>query len=398
MEQAIDDLIEALRRQLGEDLLSVYLYGSRTQPYFQPGYSDINLLVCVADAADIYALRPALLPVWAQHCDVLRRRPAVACTGAVARHLRFAPLLGRHFAEDAQLLWGADSLPEPEQEPDPAAWCAYLARESLLGSIALAPELIDPSLLAPAYRRLHRVARILASAPFDGEPPAPVLFAHIQTQLRKLAGALSGDDEPLALEDATAPNLEGIYGETDRMIVLLPPLSFSLLRSLDWQAIAERLAARYNLLEATTADQLLLIQYHETAADFALGRYRHVWGEAPLDGLKLPLRAVLETAGRVPSRLLVEEIGGDYLTAADDEALHILVHDYQNRLLNVRLQHELLHRAHGLAAASPPEPLPSRDAPLEERIRALSEHFDWWAAYYADQLEKAETTTYIGAL
>jgi hypothetical protein len=398
MEQAIEGVIEAFRQQLGEDLVGVYLYGSKTQPYFQSGYSDINLLVVVSDDVDIFALRRAFFPVWRQHHDALGRPPAVARSSVVSRHLSLVPLLGQHFAEDARRLRGADDLPRPEHDPAPAAWFAYLARESLLGSIALAPGLLDQSLVAPAYRRLHRVARILAGAPFDGEPPAPVLFAHIQMQLRKLASTMSGDPEPDYIDDPKAPNLEGIYAETDRMVVLLPPLSESLLRSLDWPAIARRLATRHNLLQATTARQIVLIQHHETAVDFVLGRYRHVWGEAPLDSLTLPLRSVLETAGRVPSRLIVEGIGGDYLTAADEEALHILVHDYQNRLLNIRLQHELLHRAHGLEAASPPDPLPPRDATLAERVRGLSDHLDWWAAYYAAQLEKVETTEYVAAL
>jgi hypothetical protein len=398
MEQAIEGVVEALQQHLGADLVGVYLYGSKTQPYFQPGHSDINLLVVVADSADIWSLRPAFLPVWAHYRDALQRPPAVARSGAVARHLQLSPLLGQHIAEDARRLCGAADLPRPEHAPAPAAWFAYLAREALLGSIALAPSLLDSSLVIPAYRRLHRVARILAGVPFEGEPPAPVLFALIQTRLRKLASAISGDPEPVYIDDPQAPNLEAIYAETDRMVVVLPPLSESLLRSLDWQAIARRLAARHNLLQATTARQLVLIQHHETAVDFVLGRYRHVWGATPLDGLTLPLRAVLETAGRVPSRLLVEGIAGDYLTAPGEEALHTLVHDYQNRLLNIRLQHELLHRAHGLEVGSPPQPLPPRDAPLQSRIRALGDHLDWWAGFYAARLEKVETSEYVAAL
>jgi hypothetical protein len=101
------------------------------------------------------------------------------------------------------------------------------------------------------------------------------------------------------------------------------------------------------------------------------------------------MRAVLQTAGRTPSRLLVEQISGDYLTAASDEALHMIVHDYQNRLLNLRLQHELLHRLHGLEAAEPPTPLPSRAAPFAERVAAVMEHLDWWAGHYAALFEQA---------
>lgn len=397
MERAIDSVVETLQQQLGDDLVCIYLYGSSEKPYFQPGHSDINLLVVVADEVDLYQLRPVFLPVWQEHATTLRRPPVVAHESSVARHLQLVPLLGWHLAQQGRCLWGHGCLSQPATAPPPAAWFSYLARESLLGSVALAPALLDSSLVEVAYQRLHRVARILTGAPLDGEPPAPVLFAQIQVQLQRLASEMSGD-EILSIDNPLAPNLEGIYAETDRIVVLLPPLSENLLRLLDWAAIAGRLANQHNVLQATTARQLVLIQYHETAVDFVLGRYRHVWGRAPLAGLTLPMHAVLQTAGRIPSRLLVEGIGGDYLAAPDDDTLHVLIHDYQNRLLNIRLQHELLHRAHGLEPATPPDPLPPRTAPLVERLAALSAHLDWWAAYYVTQLDKADTTEHVAAL
>jgi hypothetical protein len=397
MERAIDSVVEAFQQQLGNDLVCIYLYGSREQPYFQPGYSDTNLLVVVADEVDLTELRPVFRPVWQEHATTLRRPPVVAHETSVARHLQLVPLLGWHLAQHGTWVAGNGSLLLTATAPPPAAWFSYLARESLLGSVALAPTLLDRSLVEVAYQRLHRVARILAGAPFDGEPPAPVLFAYIQLRLQRLASEMSGD-EILFVDNPEAPNLEGIYAETDRIVVLLPALSENLLRSLDWAAIAERLLSQHNVLQATTARQLVLIQYHETAVDFVLGRYRHIWGRAPLAGLTLPMHAVLQTAGRIPSRLLVEGIGGDYLAAPDDDTLHVLIHDYQNRLLNIRLQHELLHRAHGLEPATPPDPLPPRTVPPIERVAALSTHLDWWAAYYAAQLDKADTTEHVAAL
>lgn len=397
MERAINAVVRSLSDQLADELVSIYLYGSVEQPYYQEGLSDVNLLVIIGDRADMDALRAAFLPVWRQHEPVLRRPPAIARYSATTRHLRLFPLLGWHLAQQGRCLWGEDTLPFPGQAPPLAAWLAYLAHEALLGSAALAPNLLDETLAKAAYWRLHRVARILAGAPLDGEPPAAVLFAQIQVGLRRITSTVTGEDEPAPVDDALAPNLEGIYGETDRMVVLLPPLSEQLLQSLDWQAIAGRLAAHHRVLQATTAQQLILIQQYETAVDFVLGRYQHVWGRAPLSGLALPMRGVLKAAARTSSRLLVEGIGGDYVTAGDGDALHRLIHDYQNMLLNIGLQHELLHRAHGLPAAEPVATLPPRTAPSPERLRGLADQLDWWAAYYARELETA-TAGYVAAV
>ncbi|MDT8307689.1 MAG: hypothetical protein RRC07_17275, partial [Anaerolineae bacterium] len=63
MERAINAVTRSLYDQLGEELVSIHLYGSVEQPYFQEAVSDVNLLVVVADTADMDALRAAFLPV-----------------------------------------------------------------------------------------------------------------------------------------------------------------------------------------------------------------------------------------------------------------------------------------------------------------------------------------------
>jgi hypothetical protein len=397
MERAIEAVVHTLQEQLGDDLACIYLYGSVEQPYFQVGQSDANILAVVSDGVDFRDLREAFLPVWAEFREVLGRPPAVAGVSAVNRHLQVCPLFAWHLAEEGRRLWGDNTLVLPKHEPPPELWLAYLAYEALAGSPALAPGVLEPALADEAYQRLHRTARLIGKAPLDGEPPAAELFAQIQLGLRELTWTVMGEKPPETIDDPLAPNLEGIYSQTDRMVVLLPPLAEELLLALDWEAIAERLAARYNVLQATTSQQLILIQQYESAVDFVLGRYHHVWGRDPLAGLMLPLQAVLQNAAKAPSRLLVEDIGGDFICAASDEALHVLIHDYQNRLLNIGLQHELLHRAHGFAAAEPDEPLPPRTAPFVERIEALADRLDWWAGYYTRELQTA-ATDYVAAI
>lgn len=398
MDRAIDCVVETLRREVGEAQGRLYLYGSRGQPAFQPGHSNVNLLAVVADGFDILALRPAFLALWAEHGESLRRAPAVAHASAVVRHMELAPVFGLMLLEEGRCLWGELPVQWPAVEAPPLARLAYLAQEAMRGSAALAPQLLTSAEAETAYLRLHRVARHLEESAFSGRPPASTLFARIQIQLRQRISEALGETEPHLITSPDAPNLQGVYTETDRVVVLLPPLSEPLLMALDWEAIAERLAAQHTVIEATTARQLVLIQEHETALAFVLGRFHHLWGIDPLADLRVPLRTVLQTAGRAPSQLLVERIGGDYLTAAGDEALHMIVHDYQNRLLNLRLQHELLHRLHGMDAAEPPEPLPPRTAPFVERVTGVMQHLDWWAGHYAALSRQAPEKERVSAV
>ncbi len=382
MERAVEGIVDLLRREVGEEHCCLYLYGSRGQPTYQPGHSDTNLLAIMSEEVDLLALRAAFLPLWAEHGEALRRPPAFAHAAAVARHRQLAPVLAEKLDDEGRRLWGALPLDWPPHGASPLARTAHLAHEALLGSAALAPQLLADAEAEAAYRRLHRLARQLTGSALRGMPPASILFARVHCLLRRQLSAALGQDEPQEIARASAPNLEGVYTETNRLIVLLPPLSEALLMELDWAAIAGRLTSLHTILQATTGQQLALIQEYETALGFALGRHQHQWGSAPLDGLTAPLRAVLQEAGRTSSQLLVEELAGDYLTTTDDEALHRVVHDYQNRLLNLRLQHELLHRLHGLAAVAPPYPLPGRGAPVAERVAAIMAHLDWWAAHY----------------
>lgn len=396
MDRAIEGVVEFLRREVGEERCCLYLYGSREQPTFQPDYSDVNLLMVIADDVELLALRAAFLPVWAEHGATLRRPPALAHASAVARHLRLTPVLNQTLHEEGRCLWGDLPLDWPPADASPLARLAHLAHEAMRGSAALAPQLLTDA--EAAYRRLHRLARRLTGSAFSGLPPAAMLFARVQILLRERISAALGLGEPNMITDPAAPNLQGVYTATDRVVVLLPPLSEALLIDLDWTAIAERLAVQHNAIEATTAQQLVLIQEHETPHAFALGRFHHLWGIAPLEDLRVTLRAVLQAAARTPSQLLVEGIGGDYVTTAGDDALHMIVHDYQNRLLNMRLQHELLHRLHGLEPAEPPDPLPPRGAPFAERVAGIMAHLDWWTAHYTALSEQTPDGVRVAAL
>ncbi len=65
-----------------------------------------------------------------------------------------------------------------------------------------------------------------------------------------------------------------------------------------------------------------------------------------------------------------------------------LIHDFQNKLLNIQLEHELLVRFGIVQRFTPPEPLPEREAPNHQRIELIFKHFHWWTNFYTDQMLK----------
>lgn len=92
----------------------------------------------------------------------------------------------------------------------------------------------------------------------------------------------------------------------------------------------------------------------------------------------------------MPSHILVNALPHSFLTAANasDDTLHKLIHDFQNRMLNIQLENELLFRL-GLIPAKfvPPEPLPDREASAKQRLTAIFQHLEWWADFYQAALQ-----------
>lgn len=400
LEAAINDVHSALATVFGEELITLYRYGSVGTPDYQPEAPEVDLWAIVADEVDVHQLRAAFLPVWAEHGATLRRPPLLARRGAFQRHLHFFPIFADHLARHGVSLVGPDLLDLAPQPPAEGERVAYLAQEAMVASAALAPELLSPVQATKTRAHLHRLAQRLTGEAISETTPARELFTAVQLALRALIDGLPGEHLPASsqvVDSAEEPNLQAVYQETDHTLFILPILSTDLLQNIDWERLTERLLKRYSSLQATTARQLRLILQSEAALEFALGRYEYEWGLPVLADLQVSKRAVWRAAARLPSRLLVDDVPAAYLTARDDEALHKVVHDYQNRLLNMRLQHELLHRLHGFEAAAPPHPLPGQNVPLPARVEAILSHLDWWADYYRQQMEASEWSQRLSA-
>lgn len=386
--EAINHVQNILETTLGEELLTLYRYSGADRPAGSAGHSDEGLLAVVADGTDLHRLREAFRPVQEAEGGA-PRVPLIMRNRAFHRHLDYFPLFARQLADHGECLAGTEPERGEAEQADGCERAAYLAHQAMLASSVLVPELLAPGQAEADYASLQQVARRLTGKTFPENTPAAELFIQVQVALRKLLHALPGQaasPDDRAAVTRRGRNLQAIYNETDHTVCVLPELSTRRLRKIDWERLAERLQPYHTCLQVTTARQLRLIVQSEAALELALGRYEHEWGADPLDGVEVSTQAVWRNAGRLPSRLLVEDVPAAYLTAENDDAVHKVVHDYQNRLLNMGLQHELLHRFHGFEAAAPPNPLPGREEPVAARIDAILDQLDWWADYYYRQM------------
>ena len=87
--------------------------------------------------------------------------------------------------------------------------------------------------------------------------------------------------------------------------------------------------------------------------------------------------AALRTA-----QVLAFDLPAAYLVSAEEDAYRI-IHDFQNKLLNAQLQHELFYRLFDLPQVEPQPPLPDRDAAAPLRIAAIAGQLSWWSDFYA---------------
>lgn len=385
MNEAHEAILSACIRELGNDLHAAFRYGNTGDAYFDPAGSDDALLLVVGDAVDMEALREIIGPLWTMHGAGMGRPPLVATPSSLARHMRLFPLLAHHLAHAGERLTGKKLVAGGRvPEAHPAERAASLAMRAMEASAALAPELLPAARAEAAGARLRRLAVHLARG---DEDTTAQLFSQVQRGVQALIEALPGGR---AADDGTngSERVLAVYEETDKVVVVTPVLTADTVNEITWTEVDERLQEPGMSLQVTTAEQLRLALLLERPLDVALERYQQLHGRDVLRGMVVPTRAVWRQAARVPSSLLIDDVPGAYLTAGDDEARHRVVHDYQNRLLNLRLQHELLHRLHDFAPAAPPDPLPGRDAPVAARVSAILDHLRWWADHYVQEMQQ----------
>lgn len=383
MEHAVSATVKSLSRALGDQLEAIFLFGSIVENQYKPGGSDHTLLIVIQDGASIHALRESFLPVWVKYSNVLGRAPLVAPRSAFDRYIRIHPILAHHLAFDAEQLLGAPDLLDGLPPTDPRDIYARLAAEAVQASAALTPGLLDPEVARQRLSQLRSLARRVRGNPIDDKMPVIEQFAMIQQFLEQKIASLT-EQTPRA--NATTarliiPGVLATYRQAGSIIMVLEKLSPSQILNIEWKQLEKRLSGRCSGLCVTSEKQFRLSSERERPLDHKLQRCQHEWGTDLVSNMVISRKMMLRHASRVPAEIQIDLLPKAYLTQ-EGEDLHGLIHDFQNKILNVQLEHELLYRLQNVPRYTPPEPLPDRSAPSRQRIDAIHKHLGYWSEYY----------------
>ncbi|MCP5094581.1 MAG: nucleotidyltransferase domain-containing protein [Chloroflexi bacterium] len=391
MNNAIQTIVKQFKRKLGGQLEAIYLYGSYAQGFHQPDESDINLFIIVADGTNIHALRRTFLPIWEEYGGVLKRSPLIAHTSAFARHMKLNPLLAHHITREGKQLFGSpDTLDNVLPPLNPNEAYGYLVKEAMSASRILTSELLEPETAVSTQRKLRSIVRRNRRKPITHDETNTQLFARVQhflapiiaklPETQKWAGAI-----PSAATSPILPGLQSIYKETGKTVLVFAQLSPQQIIRTDWSRISETVD-KYTLgIEITNTVQMCLSASYERPLDVHFRKFEHVWGPDFIPALDLSPTQIFRQAARFPSHILVDSLP-DAVLSQDDDALHKIIHDFQNKLLNVQLEHELMVRFGMVDRFTPEEPLPGRDTPPRQRIEAIFKQLEWWSDFYAAQM------------
>jgi hypothetical protein len=392
---AIEAVLRAMQSELGDGLLAVYLYGSLSDGTYQAGQSNVNLAAIVQRQSALHTLRQALkAEAWPAYDHILKQTPVVATREAFARHLTLNPLLKAHFVRSGQLLYG--DIIDLDEKPslDQGELLANAAAQATYATAALAPSLLPAKEAQETLASLRSLARRLFGWPVDADESPAVLAGRVLGHLRRRIVAESLDD----WVDQATPNapplindLRAIYEAENHLILVMPDLEpVALARyiaSTDWPQVADRVTDQYRGLRVTTPSLLRLMVKYEDSANYLVQSYHHAWGADPIGNVEISLINALRGLARLPSTLEVSGLPHAYVTAEDAD-LSMLIHDFQNKLLNIQLRSELLCRTLDIPTSTPGRPLPERDAPATERIDGILNHLDWWAGHYASLIQQ----------
>jgi len=377
-------IIKHLEDGLGEALIALYLVGSGAAGHYMPGRSDLNLFLVLEDDTPLEQVQKLFHAQWSVWAKDLKTPPVVACKTAFLRHLQLKPALNMHIQQEAQLLSGQFIAPYPRY--DRLEVLATYCTAALNASPALGVNLPDGEKNQPAYNQLHRLARRLIHQPIPSEATPRQLFIIIQRELKAQLAQIRGD-KPVPRVATT--NLEAVYHKSTIVVLIIPEMSEQELAALDWSTIAGALKSQNQGIGVTTPWQFRLSLLIDEPIDYALHRYERQWGRDILEDHPISRAQIYRALARDASNLLVNVLPQHYLITLYNEEKYRVIHDLQNRLLNLHLQAELLHRIHGFPFSIPSIKVPGRETQVDQRIAALVSRLDYWVTYYIDASEQA---------
>jgi hypothetical protein len=393
--RAISAVNDALRQEYADNFVSLYLYGSVITGNYQIGQSDVNLLAVIENDIDINQLRDFLKPVWSDHGNVLRKIPKIGSRKSIDNYLAANPILAQHIALHSELVHGEPCLAEPPR----VVFSEQLARIinlALHASAAIAPSLLPEKEATEASMNLRRLHNQLFRQNVGGDFQAPLLLSqvkqHINEELRSVRQQ-PWEDAPVQDAPPLISDLRAIYEVENRLVLVLPESDSELIAqrvlTIDWPAVANRVADQFRGIRIATARELRLMLQYENVSDLYLKSYDHAWGLDPLANIEVERWRIYRDLARMPAELLVGGLPNAYIVSEDSD-ISMLIHDFQNKLLNIQLRNELLGRLN-FQPVTPPTPLPDIDEPIEQRISAMFNHLEWWTSQYLTSMKSTQT-------
>ncbi len=394
MQTIIEATVEAFKEMLKKQLKGIFLFGSVPQGLNQARQSDVNLFVVVADNTNPHLVREAFQTVWQRDKDTLKCAPFLATETAFARHMQLNPALARHIVRSNKQLFGsADLLTFHPKQADPHELIGYIVAEALQVSMALTPHLLDEETAVAKNRQLRTLYRHVFHSNPPEEDTAVQIYAQIQQFLNNIVPKLPAAQKWTAAKgkgtsSLLLPGLQSIYQEMGTTILVSNFLDPMQITRIEWDTLSKHLPKQTTGLQMTTVEQFCLLCVYERPADVLLRKFEHSWGTDFLPTLTPNKRQYMRQSARRPSDILIQALPNTYLCKEndDDETLHKIIHDYQNKMLNIRLENELLSRFGQSEKFTPPQPVPDRETPPRQRIEALFNQFEWWSAFYADAM------------
>lgn len=357
----------------GDQLTAVYIYNRRPD--------DRLLLITTADA-DIHQLRAVFRKEMGQSPP-----PMIVPQPVLARQMHLFPFWAQA-VQSGECMYGTPIAPVAVDitavltaVSTAVSTAAHWAQEAMEASAVLS----KPQEMG----RLRRLARQLLGRQVDDGETAVSLLAEIHLRLQKMMDDCGvpdwQTDRPAA--DAVLPGLLAGYRRLAAMVYVFDDNLPKLLAETDGETLLATLEQLSDGVLLVTSRQLQLSLRRESAAAFILQNYTHVWGANPLAGLVPDRGIVFRDAARKTAVYRTDTFINDYflMPDGDAEAMHKLIHDFQNKLLNVQLEHELLYRLLKFERFLPAD-LPKRTAPALKRLDAIFEQLDWWSAQYAAKM------------
>lgn len=395
---AIKASVVALNDAIGPLYQTCYLYGSLAQGLYQPDQSDINLLIIVDDETNIHEVQAALKPIWQEYGQILRHAPGIATASAFRRHMLLNPILARHIDRFGKQVKGSKKALYQTSPLDKTRYLARLSARAMLASESLTPQLIpDESKQDAPLAELRRLVRQVRRARVEMNETAPALFTEIQTVISQQMTLLGLDKPSLALAGGSGPyplpGLRAVYERMGHLILVADDLH--LRADFAWDKLAKKVGSEFIGLQVATPAQFQLAVEYEYPLEYSLQNFRHIWGERIIENIQPPAWSILRDAARFATNIQIHDLPHAYITAVDspqqgdEKALREIIHDFQNKLLNARLQNELLSRMKLVDAFEPPTPLPDRTASSRERLAGIFGQLNAWSEFYEESMLNA---------